>query len=371
MNTYIIPTIGRASLKKTIDSIKAEDPTAEILIKSGGSAGENRNNGLVAAKGDWIFFIDDDDYYSPGYLREVDNDLDIVVFRMNQQGKIIPSYENENLVGGNVGINFAIKKTFYNKLNIKFDISGFAEDWRFLKKFLDLKPNVKITEKVYYNAPISNHMVNKLKFSVVIPTMWRSNKIFKLLEDMHASDFIDEIILIDNEPSLKPDLLKFNKIKYYTENKNIYVNPAWNRGVQLSNNELVAICNDDINFNINNVFAWILKNQMHLGVIGVYADSFNGPTQSDGVAEVKDNIEGHIQYGHFGCLMFLKKSNWVEIPNELKIYYGDNWIVKYNKPMYAFRPKDGIESNKHATASDKSFLKVIRDDKLAWSRLTK
>jgi len=369
-NTYIIPTIGRKSLERTVDSIKSEDFNAEILICKNGTAGENRNKGLELAIGDWIFFIDDDDYYSAGYLNEIDDEFDIVVFRMSQQGKIIPSYENENLVFGNVGINFAIKKSFYDKLKIKFNHTGFGEDWAFLKQYLALNPKIKITKDIYYNAPVANHISQKSnKFSVVIPTMWRSNKIFKLLEDMQASEFINQIVLIDNAPELKPDLSKFNKIQYYTENKNIYVNPAWNKGMQLSKNELVCICNDDIFFNVNDVFSWVLKNEMHLGVIGVYGDSFNGPTKSNGVAEVKDNIEYRIQYGHFGCLMFVKKSKWIDIPKDLKIYYGDNWIVHHNKPMYVFRPKDGIESEKHATTSDKSFSMVKRNDILVWSRL--
>lgn len=372
MNSYIIPSIGRKSIERTINSIKSEDDSAEIIICRGGTAGENRNKGLEMAKGDWIFFIDDDDYYLTGYLNEINEDHDIVVFRMNQHGKIIPSYENESLRFGNVGINFAIKKSFYDKLSVKFNHKSFGEDWMFLKQYLELKPKIKITDKVYYNAPIANHIIEKSKkFSVVIPTMWRSNKIFKLLEDMQASEFINQIVLIDNEPSLKPDLSKFNKIQYYTENKNIYVNPAWNKGVELSNNELICICNDDIIFNVNNMFKWILKNTKHLGVIGVYGDSFNGPTSEDGVAEIKTDYQilRHIMGGHFGCLMFIKKSNWVNIPDQLKIYYGDNWITTHNRPVYVFRPKDGIESEKHVTSSDKSFLKIIKNDKLIWSSL--
>ena len=158
MNTYIIPSIGRETIKHTISSIEDEDPTAEILVCKGGTASENRNLGLEDVNGEWIFFIDDDDFYSPGYLSEIDDSLDIVVFRMIQHGRVIPRYEDERLVEGNVGINFAIKKSFYEKLNLKFINLPIAEDWEFLKQYLQINPKVKITKDIYYNAPVANHL---------------------------------------------------------------------------------------------------------------------------------------------------------------------------------------------------------------------
>lgn len=70
---------------------------------------------------------------------------------MKQGERIIPRIENENIIMGNVGINFAIKSTFYKKLNAQF-INRFAEDWFFLEQYLKLNPKVKITDKIYYNA---------------------------------------------------------------------------------------------------------------------------------------------------------------------------------------------------------------------------
>jgi len=190
MNSYIIPTIGRKTLERTIESIRAEEPLAEILICTGGTAGINRNNGLNEATGDWIFFIDDDDYYSTNYLSEIEDNLDIVVFRMQQHGSvIIPRYEKNYLEESNVGINFAIKKSFYKNLNIKFRKYGHAEDWEFLKQCLmnTTQDKVKITKNVYYNAPIANHMRTDLKeinisFSIKdLETLAHKNPLIKLI----------------------------------------------------------------------------------------------------------------------------------------------------------------------------------------------
>lgn len=173
--TYIIPTVGRKSISKTVESILSEDPYAKISIQRGGTASENRNilllsdiiyNQTLENHSDWICFIDDDDYYAPGYLFELDTNYDMVVFRMNQAGTIIP--RNEQLYAGNIGINFAIKSSVIGKIIMQdgtidtrflFDNEGHAEDWRFIEKILEYKPRVKITKDVFYICGSVNHML--------------------------------------------------------------------------------------------------------------------------------------------------------------------------------------------------------------------
>lgn len=85
-------------------------------------------------------------------------------------------------------------------------------------------------------------------FSIVIPTMWKSNKIFGMLPVYEKSKYVKEIIIIDNNPKKKIDLSEYKKIRYYTKGKNIYVNPSWNWGYALSNYNLI-LANDDIIIN--------------------------------------------------------------------------------------------------------------------------
>ena len=37
------------------------------------------------------------------------------------------------------------------------------------------------------------------KFSIVIPTLWKSNRTKQLLSDLSECEYVDEIIVIDNE----------------------------------------------------------------------------------------------------------------------------------------------------------------------------
>lgn len=152
-NLYIIPTLGRPTIGRAIESILKYDTNAKIFISAGGSAGENRDDGLLLADPfDWIIFLDDDDYFSGNFLPELDSSFDIVVLRMLQYGNEIPDRTNE-LRWQNVGINFAINVGFYWQHRETFgNNKEYGEDWRFFSKLLEHNPRVKITDKVYYIA---------------------------------------------------------------------------------------------------------------------------------------------------------------------------------------------------------------------------
>jgi glycosyltransferase involved in cell wall biosynthesis len=172
--TYIIPTVGRSTISNTISSILAEDKNARIIVERNGTAGENRNKALLlemtstyipTVSPDWIAFIDDDDFYNPGYLKEIDNEYDIIVMRMSQNGVNIP--RDNNLRFGNVGINFMVKTSFLrnslinnNVIELKslFDNSH-GEDWRFIEGLLKHNAKVKITDKVFYICSSVNHLL--------------------------------------------------------------------------------------------------------------------------------------------------------------------------------------------------------------------
>jgi|TARA_R110000824_G_scaffold21863_6_gene81038 glycosyltransferase involved in cell wall biosynthesis len=160
---YIIPTLYRPTLSRTIASIQKENVNHNLLIYgTKESAGYNRNEGLnKVVDSDWIVFVDDDDYLITGHSKELDKDFDIVVLRMKQDEKIIPNRENNVLQAGNMGINFAVNTSFYNKNRVVFDNEGHEEDWRFFIKLCEKTDKIKVTDKIYYIAPKTHHIKEK------------------------------------------------------------------------------------------------------------------------------------------------------------------------------------------------------------------
>jgi hypothetical protein len=170
------------------------------------------------------------------------------------------------------------------------------------------------------------------KFSIIVPTMWRmAHQFTTFLRPLCDLSLVDEIIIINNDIAKTPKHgLSNPKINVIDFNENIYVNPAWNYGVNISKNNKICLLNDDITFDINlfnKINSLVTRDN---GVFGLYP----GEPNCQQVPNTTKNIDIE-RYPHrcwgFGCLMFLHKDNWKHIPNELKVFYGDDFIFYYHQ----------------------------------------
>ena len=155
------------------------------------------------------------------------------------------------------------------------------------------------------------------KFSIIIPTLWKSNRTDKLLKDLEECEYVDEIIVIDNASIYETDRT-IGKIRMVSKGENIYVNPAWNLGIELAKNECIALCNDDINFNPN-IFGVIDESILtYVGIIGMGEGNYKDKIDKEKGSYI-DMWEPGVNDWGWGCLILLKKSHWLPIPNEIKI----------------------------------------------------
>ena len=170
LTTFIIPTIGRDSLLRTVNSVLTQhDPDWQCFIICDGSgqypalmlsdlrldvfqtsmklgthegdnpgqsyAGRVRNYGIDHVETPWISFVDDDDTITPDYvsrLKEVQENNDVVVFKMDHpQLGILPPGDSHELINGQVGISYSVRKSFLDTYNLRFINSG-IEDYELL-----------------------------------------------------------------------------------------------------------------------------------------------------------------------------------------------------------------------------------------------
>jgi len=185
------------------------------------------------------------------------------------------------------------------------------------------------------------------KFSVIVPTMWRvAHQFTTFLRPLCDNPLVDEIIIINNDTAKTPKHgLSNPKINVVNFSQNIYVNPAWNYGVNIAKNKKICLLNDDITFDTN---LFTKLNDLITpsnGVFGLYP----GDSNFQQAPNTTKNIDIARQYNSrcmgFGCLMFLHKDNWRNIPDELKIFYGDDFIFDYhsralNKPNFIIKNLD-------------------------------
>ena len=170
-------------------------------------------------------------------------------------------------------------------------------------------------------------------FTLIIPTMWKSKIFHKAIMEYKKMSKIDEIIIINNDPKFDvPTYFKDKKIKIITQKENIFVNPSWNLGVSISKNEKIAILNDDI---FIKKMGWVLGVlEKHFKKYNLLGLDLNRSNKVDRI-EIKDLKNKKRPHG-FGTCMVLEKKNYVPIPDDIKIWYGDDILYYTNKNRGVF-----------------------------------
>lgn len=159
-------------------------------------------------------------------------------------------------------------------------------------------------------------------FSIICPTMWKCDKFPNFIDLLSGNSLISEIIIINNNISKTPNHKFHDKVILVDLPSNIFVNPSWNLGVQFCKNELVCLMNDDIQFE-DSIFQFLInKINENIGIIGLDISMENIPYQLEEITSKP--------YG-FGPLMFFHKKCYSKIPNGLRFFYGDDWIINHNK----------------------------------------
>lgn len=198
--------------------------------------------------------------------------------------------------------------------------------------------------------------------SVIMPTMWRSKRTESLLEMICESDDVSEVIIIDNDKESRPNIDFNSKVVLLEQEENIFVNPAWNLGVEKSKEDYLCIINDDISISCDNLFKAMLQVLKHIPCVGVHPNSYEYEDEDLAL------VAGHAIGRGWGCCIFLDKSKWVPIPDDLKIWFGDNWIVKNYKDCASFLYP--VRTEMSTTSNADELKDVIKKDIETWEKLS-
>lgn len=173
-------------------------------------------------------------------------------------------------------------------------------------------------------------------FSIIIPTLLKDTEVLnKLLSQLNDDNTVGEIIIIDN--SCSSFKTGFSKVKVHVPKENLFVNPAWNLGIKLSSTEFkyFGILNDDIIFQKNLfelVHAFLESASDDVGLLGIDCIANTPKAQFDTYPENRDAeiVETSKLEGFFGSAFFGNKKNYFEIPDEMKVFYGDHFLFTRN-----------------------------------------
>lgn len=160
------------------------------------------------------------------------------------------------------------------------------------------------------------------QFSVVIPTLQRSDDLHTVVDLCASHPLVVEVLVINNAL----DALEFasDKVRVLDQEKNIFVNPAWNLGAREAQGEYLAIINDDVIFDpaAFDVVARKLS-RGRVGIIGPDKTAMRLEPQGSPTTRIAGFASLHFA---FGTAMFLRRSDYVPIPEEMLIWGGDDWL---------------------------------------------
>lgn len=221
-------------------------------------------------------------------------------------------------------------------------------------------------------------MIDDLRVSVVIPTMWRDPyHIQMMVSRYNEMDWISEVLIMDNDwqHGVYQNNIGFtylknfpNKVKIFTNGHNNFVNPSWNFLVSKASNDIVVIANDDILFKPEDLRV-VLESyrDMKQTVMGLDYEGINNNSEKNTIKKV-NAIKGQYIGRGFGALMIVRKSEWVNIPNQFEIYFGDNFLALRLENHYVMKFKNGLYTKMSVTS--KSFEnEYLRKEAVLWKNL--
>lgn len=227
-----------------------------------------------------------------------------------------------------------MKKYFETFVPIEGSKDLLSRDNSMLKKYpIDLLPREVFSLSKVKAFLLPEKLTKKIEdtyYSVIIATMWKYNRFPEILRSLVSCTYVQDIVIINNsgEKNIQFDSILFNeKIRIFNFEKNLGVNPAWNFGMKQTKYDKVCILNDDLEFDTR-VFEKLLPYyDVRFGAAGLCAGlvEFDQPQITNGSIDIIEVAQHNVH--SFGTLMFIDKKNWIDIPEELIIYYGDTFIL--------------------------------------------
>lgn len=180
--TFVIPSIGRATLRRTLASLEAQTDsswqaivlfdnikpsihaTKHVRVVSSpyklgvgkNGAGRVRNVAMRYVTTPWAAFIDDDDTLSHTYVADLRSNasrhpsLPAMIFRMcNHDGRILPPADHTMFRCCAVGISFAVRTDLWRNKRLEFSPSS-VEDYDLLLRIHTMTDILLAPQVVYY-----------------------------------------------------------------------------------------------------------------------------------------------------------------------------------------------------------------------------
>lgn len=188
-----------------------------------------------------------------------------------------------------------------------------------------------------------------MKIDVIIPTILNvAPEVFAWsLNELKSCETVNRIIVIDNTEAQQFSTIFSHIISdcpsievYNGFEKGFLVNDAWNFGIQESKTTIVkaplwCLINDDVMVSkeILNIIGKYFNTQPKLALVTI--ETINGVTIKKYEEDCRNIQKARLEEckTRQGWIMIGRKHQWIPIPEDLKLFYGDDWIYKRCKEI--------------------------------------
>ena len=235
-NDYEIILVNDGSIDNTekIIELFASDKIKYYKKKNTGVA-DSRNFGIDKAKGDYITFVDSDDYVASNYFEEIDKYINEGVDIIKRKGIIVKENKEQKIKGATFDIttgedafnklcftdiyldtlwSYIIKKSLFIDNNLYFEKDRFHEDFGLIP-LLILKANkmVSLENYVYYYVQTDNSIMREKNIDKTIKkakdALYHYDNILETIKKYNLSKFTKENVGIYSTNAI---LLKVNEL---------------------------------------------------------------------------------------------------------------------------------------------------------------
>jgi len=193
-----------------------------------------------------------------------------------------------------------------------------------------------------------------------MPSMFIPDGIVERVKEVCAHPLVGEFILMDNTVEGGNIKEEIPKLTYIEEGQNTFINPAWNKGAAMAKYDKLMFLNDDVitDFTlIDKVYDHITEDK---GIIGLGEGCWKYNGGEFGVRPI------HEFRGGFACLFFIHKNVYRHIPEDIKVWYGDNWLFeKTGRHPYEIINWE-IGGQVSATINTPKIWPITREDEKMW-----
>lgn len=212
--------------------------------------------------------------------------------------------------------------------------------------------------------------------TVIIPTLQKNKDILNsLISSLVKDEIVNEILIIDN--TSKGFLTSENKVRVITPEKNIFVNPSWNLGVKQAKNNYFALFNDDLLVcdNFCSKILQLIKNSKNFGALGMASESvinLSYPCDKPAFTKLKLTEDNNERPNNWGCIIFGKKDNWIDIPENIKVVCGDDFIRymerKQNRQIYKLSNAI-VHHIGGLSSSNPKLINILKNDIIIYAKI--